>query len=380
MSSARRLVCSALSLGGILAFSSGSTLAQERWEDVLPRVRQRCAEMFQNSFTMQSACISAEHTGWDDVNRDVPTAQPDRSTRSSPRPTQSETSAVPPGRADGRVEDELIAIVGKYARLFENAPNDMVKGGLRPERGQELCTFMTVSSVRSWRGKVYSLSSNNEGHGILKIDLGGDVYVKTMNNGLSDMEYGTLIKHGSSLFNETFSLHVDQIVEFSGSLFNDNLDCFKELSLTVGGAMRRPEFLIRFSSVRGRADSDAAGQIPTISTGVPAAPAASPPIAAIEPATAKPWEPSNSLLQSPAFLDGKNARTAYEAWFSSIVTDEYRAGATFWASNRSSRAPPICHYSGKDFENGCLEAKRILTPMDDRRKAEPDFKQGWNNP
>jgi hypothetical protein len=31
-----------------------------------------------------------------------------------------------------------------------------------------------------------------------------------------------------------------------------------------------------------------------------------------------------------------------------------------------------------DWTAGCLEAKRILTPSDIRRKAEPEYRAGWN--
>ena len=256
---------------------------------------------------------------------------------------------------------------------------------------------MATRNVKNWRGTVYSLSSNHDGNGVLEIDLGGDVLVRTMNNDFSDMDYHTLIPHGTPLFADAAMLRTGQSIEFSGTLFQDDIDCLKETSLTVDGAMRKPEFLIRLSSVKHQ--DDVVDPLPGATTtkapwtGAALAAAMSAPnlpSAATTPAVSDAPSPVNAPAaasdlvatppQSVAFLDGRNGRNAYESWFAAITDEDRRAGAVFWASNRSAKSPPAtCHYSSSEFETGCLEAKRLLTPSDTRRKTEPDFKLGWNS-
>jgi hypothetical protein len=105
-----------------------------------------------------------------------------------------------------------------------------------------------------------------------------------------------------------------------------------------------------------------------------------------QPNSATPTQPRVvSPLPAPstpsqAYTDGRNARTAYEHWFSVLAPDDYRAGAEYWAGHRSAKpAPTTCRLTSPAFEQGCLEAKRQLTPSDVRRKGEADFKLGWNS-
>lgn len=363
MSKACATVLLFLAFSSALAFNLASALAQAAWDDVLPQVKQRCAAKWQDDYSMQAYCIKKQREGWEAVNADNPPA---------PRFTGEARNAAPLPISDTQSEAGLTAIVAKYVRLYNSGPNNMVKGGLRPERGRDICSLMTRPYIRNWHGTVHSLSSNNDGNGVLEVDLGGDVFVRTMNNDFSDSEYHTLIPHGAPLFADAATLHIGQSIEFSGVLFRDPVDCFKEISLTVDGAMQKPEFLIRFSAVKHQDDvsttsrDDDSAHAPIRVLSAPD----NPQVATDAPAAG----------ELPAFIDGRDARIGFERWFSTITDDERRAGASFWASNRSAKSPPEnCHYSSPEFENGCLEAKRLLTPADIRRRTEPEFKRGWNS-
>ena len=74
--------------------------------------------------------------------------------------------------------------------------------------------------------------------------------MKTWNNTLSDIGDHTLIATNSPLYGPVSQLREGQSVRFSGELVRDSLDCFKEGSLTVSGAMTEPEFIIRFTDIR----------------------------------------------------------------------------------------------------------------------------------
>jgi hypothetical protein len=82
------------------------------------------------------------------------------------------------------------------------------------------------------------------------------------------------------------------------------------------------------------------------------------------------------------YQQGAADRGAWEAWFGRL-NGAYRDGAEYWASQRSTPNPGSCYGpAGQnlgDWTAGCLAAKRILTPSDFRRKAEPEYRAGWNS-
>jgi len=96
-------------------------------------------------------------------------------------------------------------------------------------------------------------------------------------------------------------------------------------------------------------------------------------------AVASPFEP-----QPPAaYRQGQVDRQSWEAWFASL-TDDTRAGADYWAAHRSVPNPGSCDAvppsTGADWTAGCLAAQQKLAASDVRRKTEPQYRQGWNNP
>ena len=81
------------------------------------------------------------------------------------------------------------------------------------------------------------------------------------------------------------------------------------------------------------------------------------------------------------YEQGRADRQALESWFAGLSGD-FRAGADFWAGHRSTRKPPSCSAQGRSrqFVEGCDAAKARFDPSDIRRKAEPDYRDGWNSP
>jgi hypothetical protein len=74
---------------------------------------------------------------------------------------------------------------------------------------------------------------------------------------------------------------------------------------------------------------------------------------------------------------GRQDRATWEQWFNSLQGD-YNTGAFFWASQRSLSHPGSCQQMSDDFYAGCTQAKVTLSASDTLRKAEPDYKAGWN--
>jgi hypothetical protein len=187
------------------------------------------------------------------------------------------------------------------------------------------------------------------------------------------------------------NLQNGQTVRFSGQFFRDDTDCIRETSLTMSGSMREPEFLFRFSDISSDLSTAKPDEVTTLkSNPKPDISTAAPPTrptTAIYVQPASPTSPqiANTYVQpstspspalSPMFEKGLADRAAWEQWISSLSTD-YRAGAEYWAGQRSLPRPGTC-YGVPGFSAGCEAAKARLTPADALRKSEPDYKLGWN--
>lgn len=87
-----------------------------------------------------------------------------------------------------------------------------------------------------------------------------------------------------------------------------------------------------------------------------------------------------------AWNDGLRNRTAWEDWFGSLAGAAHD-GALWWSGERSKNAPETCenHAPGQidpgsdGWLDGCRQARALLTPADQRRLTEPDYRSGWNS-
>lgn len=142
----------------------------------------------------------------------------------------------------------LSRIVTEAKQLFSSAETDMQRGASRPYRARKLCNSLGSRSVSGWVGKVTTLSTNSEGKGVLKISF-DDTAVGTWNNALSDLGTRTLVEPGTSVYTQMLALKNGDMVKFSGTLFQSDLDCIQEQSVTIAGSIKDPEFTMRFSSI-----------------------------------------------------------------------------------------------------------------------------------
>jgi hypothetical protein len=94
-----------------------------------------------------------------------------------------------------------------------------------------------------------------------------------------------------------------------------------------------------------------------------------------------PPAPADQQANFGAYQQGFADRRAWE-WFFAGLTGAFKDGAEYWSGQRSTPQPGSCYGpAGQDLGDwtaGCLAAKRILTPSDVRRKAEPEYRAGWN--
>jgi peptidoglycan hydrolase-like protein with peptidoglycan-binding domain len=148
-----------------------------------------------------------------------------------------------------RDQTDFIGAVDTARTAYRSGSNDLAKGAARPSRRQAICSALSSLAVQNWVGTVESLSSNQDGLGVLSIKIGKDIYMKTWNNFISDADYDTLIDPSSRVFQTAMGLKKGDQVRFSGYLFPDEVDCVKESSVSLSGSMYSPEFILRFSDL-----------------------------------------------------------------------------------------------------------------------------------
>jgi hypothetical protein len=163
----------------------------------------------------------------------------------------SEPAPPPPLPVPGD-QTAFRGVIDASREAYDAAANELAKGGERPKRGQALCQTVKSRKVTDWVGKVYRLSTNSEGRGVLSLELDGDIWVSTWNIALADIGSDTLIDPASDLFRELSTLSEGDLVVFSGSFFADGTgtDCFAMMGLTMDSAMSQPEYVFAFTDVR----------------------------------------------------------------------------------------------------------------------------------
>jgi hypothetical protein len=183
----------------------------------------------------------------------------------SPTPTQDETVIAARDRLEAQEmpsdEKTFVDAIVQARLTYRQAANDLAKGGTRSARAIAVCQlFGRRQTFDGWIGIVETLSSNSEGKGVLKIRIGPDIHVGTWNNSLSDIGDHTLIDPTSSLFADLSAMFTGQIVKFDGRFIASETDCVRESSMTLGGSMTKPDYIVRFQrveAVRQKAEQEA---------------------------------------------------------------------------------------------------------------------------
>lgn len=93
--------------------------------------------------------------------------------------------------------------------------------------------------------------------------------------------------------------------------------------------------------------------------------------------------PTPAVSDLVVYGQGQADRRDWENWIA-VQSGDFRAGADWWASVRSSKHPPSCdHAPGLNHVTasaGCNAARERLANVDRRRHTEADYWYGWNNP
>jgi hypothetical protein len=339
-------------------------------------------------------------------------------------PGRQAATASPPPIVIPADEEKFIDTVSGYMASYNAAPNQMAQGAFRPQRAAAICAaFQGGGAISNWVGTISTMTSNNDGNGVLGISLSNGITVSTWNNAVSDILDNTLIRPGTDLLKRVSAMSIGVVVRFSGNFFSSSTDCFEEQSVTLDGSMTAPEFTFRFSDVEPYTSTlETPAAIPTAADTLTStdtvANTATPPVGAttaaptlsLVPASPDPTASSDasavmSDTSTPSASSGSPAsattppevvaydqghadREAWESWIASLQGPELQ-GAVFWSGQRSLPNPIACDAgaqaaypndgaSSAIFSQGCQAAQVKLGSSDARRKSEPLYKAGWN--
>jgi len=103
-------------------------------------------------------------------------------------------------------------------------------------------------SFKDWVGTIKKIDSNSDGYAVLKIEIARKVYVKTLNNTLSDIFHKTLLKPNTPLFDKVANMKKGQKVKFL-VIYLKIKNCIFESSLSLDVKLTKPNYIFRFSDV-----------------------------------------------------------------------------------------------------------------------------------
>ena len=146
-------------------------------------------------------------------------------------------------------QQALVAAVKAGVETYTGAGSDLQKGAARPTRAKEICKAVKNRRAESWVGKLKTVTTNGDGWGVLIVSITPQITVGTMPNSWADVKDKTLIDPKSSVYASAAKLKEGDLVSFSGVFAKGNVDCVGEKSLTMSGAMMRPEFVLKFTSI-----------------------------------------------------------------------------------------------------------------------------------
>ncbi len=147
-------------------------------------------------------------------------------------------------------QTRFAAAVTTARASYRSAANDLAAGGVRSSRQKSICDAVINQRASDWVGKISTLTSNADGHGVISITIAPFIQVSTWNNSFSDGRAQTLIDPKSPLFKILAKMKVGDTVKFSGRFFASGTDCVDEQSFTLQGSMTLPVFTLRFSSIQ----------------------------------------------------------------------------------------------------------------------------------
>ncbi len=189
------------------------------------------------------------------VTANLSKSQPSESSSQTSTATgvsSSEAQSVP--AVDNRPDDQkqFEEICSQYRTEYDKASNEIQQSVARNGRKNAL-QQLGIKYIEDWIGTLDNLSINNDGKGIITIELQSGLKIRTWNNAFSDIGDNTLISPESTVFNSLINLKEGQKVSFSGTFITgSDTDYIKVTGMNTRDAMemRSNGFLMKFTEIQ----------------------------------------------------------------------------------------------------------------------------------
>jgi len=149
-------------------------------------------------------------------------------------------------------EEQFIKIIKNAKIKFNSAVTNAAKGKIIYDRTQEICRLITSIQIYDWKGKVIRTDTNEDGWGVLGVEIGTDITLHTNRSVVSDWGSDTLINPGSGLYNSFMNIAVGDTINFSGSFFEEGREKGTCLDINAGTLKKRvldPEYEFKFTRI-----------------------------------------------------------------------------------------------------------------------------------
>ncbi|MBI4546861.1 MAG: hypothetical protein HY707_02700 [Ignavibacteriae bacterium] len=165
--------------------------------------------------------------------------------------SQKETSVFP---LDESNQLSFHSIQAGFPRQYEKAKNEIQKSAIFNTCNKARRDFLIKGNytVVDWIGTITNIKTDQGGdfaHVEINSNLGG-FKVTYMNESLYSIFETTLLKKGTTIYNQVAELTVGQKVRFSGRFIPSEDRGVKEISLTEKGCVDAPEFILSFDEIR----------------------------------------------------------------------------------------------------------------------------------
>jgi len=152
-----------------------------------------------------------------------------------------------------KTQQEFIQIIKSAKRKFnQNSEYPAAQGKVLYDRTKEICALMTSSNVYNWVGKVSKVETNEDGWGVLEIELDTNLRLSTRDNVYGDYGSNTLINPGSDLFESFMYLKRGDKIKFSGNFFKEDREkgtCLNLMNGTLSFRVLKPTYEFKFTKI-----------------------------------------------------------------------------------------------------------------------------------
>ena len=152
-----------------------------------------------------------------------------------------------------KIQKQFIQIIRNAKQKFnQNSQYPAAQGKVLYDRTLEICNLMTNLWVDNWDGRVVKVDTNEDGWGVLEIELDTNLQLSTRENIFGDYGSNTLINPGSNLFESFMYLKKGDKIKFSGSFFKEQREkgtCLNIISGLLETRVLKPTYEFRFSQV-----------------------------------------------------------------------------------------------------------------------------------